>query len=73
MVHGAYELMVRLSAVLIGLLFARGMGLESVLLYCVGLIISPFLVIPIWRMAAAMMRPRLVPSFAALTTLDLGK
>ncbi len=70
-VHGIYELLVRLIAVVIGLFIAREIGLESILLFCIGLIISPFLVIPVWRVSAALKRPPLVPSSPAVTTLDL--
>ena len=70
-VHGIYELVIRLIAVVIGLLIARAAGCEGILLFCVGLIISPFLVIPVWRVSAALKRPTLVPSSPVVTTLDL--
>ncbi len=70
-VHGIYALAVRLIAVVIGLLIAREVGLESIFLFCIGLIISPFLVIPVWRVSATLKRPPLVPSSPVVTTLDL--
>ena len=71
-VHGIYELLIRLIAVVIGLFVAREIGLESILLFCIGLMISLFLVIPIWRISAALKRPPLIPSSPAVTTLHLN-
>src|SRR4029077_2953136 len=70
-VHGTYELVIRLIALAVGFLVARGAGFESVLLFCVGLMISPFLVVPIWRMSYALKRPFLVLSRPEVTTLNL--
>ena len=70
-VHGTYELVIMLIAVAVGFLVARGAGFENVLLFCVGLMISPFLIVPIWRMSYVLKRPFLVPSRPEVTTLNL--
>jgi uncharacterized paraquat-inducible protein A len=66
-----YEVAVRLIALAIGLLLALAARLESFWLFCVGLMIWPFLVVPVWRTAAALKRPPLVPSGPEVTKLDL--
>jgi len=71
-VRGIHELVIRLIALVIGFLLARGAGFECLLLFCFGLMISPFLVIPIWRMSMAVKRPVLIPASPGVTTLSLG-
>ena len=71
-VPGGHELVIRLMAVALGFLAARGLGFESLLLFCFGLTISPFLVIPVWRIWAAVKPPVLIPASPRVTTLSLG-
>jgi uncharacterized paraquat-inducible protein A len=70
-VPGGHELVIRLIAVALGFLVARGLGFESLLLFCFGLMISPFLVIPVWRIWAAVKPPVLIPASPGVTTLSL--
>ena len=70
-VQGIHELAIRLIAVAIGFLLARGAGFEGVLMFGFGLVISPFLVIPVWRVSAAVKRPVLIPASPSITTLSL--
>jgi hypothetical protein len=70
-VPGIHELAIRLIAVAIAFLLARGAGFEGVLMFGFGLVISPFLVIPVWRVSAAVKRPVLIPASPSITTLSL--
>jgi uncharacterized paraquat-inducible protein A len=70
-VHGIHALVIRLVAVAIGFLLARAAGFESFLLFCFGLMISPFLVIPVWRISTGIIRPVLIPASPVVTTLNL--
>ena len=71
-VHRVYELAVRLIAVTIGLIVARAMGFESILMVGIGLVISPLLVIPVWKLSTAVLPPVLIPASPSVTTLGLG-
>lgn len=72
-VPGPHELVIRMTAVVLGFLTARGLGFESLLLFCFGLIISPFLVRPVWRIWAAVKAPVLIPASPGVTTLCLRR
>jgi len=71
-VHGIHELVMRLIAVALGFLLARRAGFESLLLFGFGLMISPFLVVPVWRLSTVIKRQVLVPASQGVTTLSLG-
>lgn len=71
-VHGIYEFVVKLTALAIGFLLARMLGFENLWVFCVGLVISPFLVTPVWRASAAVRLPVLIPATQGVTTLGLG-
>jgi len=70
-VHGIHELVIKLTAVALGFLVAGGAGAKGLFLFCFGLMISPFLVAPVWRISAALKRPILVPATPAVITLNL--
>lgn len=70
-VHWVHELLVRLTALGLGLLLAYAAGLESVMLFCIGLIIAPLLVFPVWKGISAVINPVLVPASSETTTLNL--
>ncbi len=70
-VPAGHELVIRLIAVALGFLAARGLGFESLLLFCFGLMISPFLVIPVWRIWAAVKPPVVIPASPAIIALRL--
>jgi hypothetical protein len=72
-VPGRYELIVRAIAVGAGLIVSWRLGFDSVLLFVVGLMISPFFIAPIWRAIYAVKRPFLVPAVESFTRLDLFK
>ena len=67
-----HELAIRLIAVALGLLLARTVGLEGVWLFCMGLMISPFLVILVWGASGFFKVPPLTPALPCITTLGLG-
>jgi len=69
-VPGSHALAIRLVAVALGFLVARGLGFESLLLFGFGLIISPFLVTPVWRIWAAVKSPVLTPALPDVITLS---
>ena len=71
-VHGTQQLVIRLTAMALGFLLARGVGLESISLFCTGLVIWPFLVIPVWRASVTIKRPVLISAIPVVTTLGLG-
>jgi hypothetical protein len=66
-----HALVIRLTAVAVGFLLARGAGFEGLLLFCFGLMASPFLIVPLWRLSIIFKRPSLVSSDPAVTTLSL--
>jgi hypothetical protein len=68
---GTYEVVIRLTAIAIGFAIARIVGLDGLLLFCFGLIIAPFLVIPVWRGVTLFIRPILVASSEGVNTLNL--
>jgi hypothetical protein len=70
-VSGGYELAIRLIALAVGFLLALGTGLDGLLTFCVGVMIWPFLILPIWRSSIAFKKPSLVPYEPAVTTLNL--
>jgi hypothetical protein len=70
-VPGGHEFVIRLIAAVLGFLVARGLGFESLLLFGFGLMISPFLAIPVWRIWAAVKAPVLIPASPSVTTLSL--
>lgn len=70
-VPGGLELGIRLIAVALGFFVAWALGFQSILLFCFGLMISPFLVIPVWRIWAAVKPPVLIPASPGVTTLGL--
>lgn len=67
------SLVIRLTALGVGFLVAGALGLKSVDLFLVGLMISPFLLPPIWIAALSVRPPELFPVSAALTTLGLSR
>jgi hypothetical protein len=72
-VNGIHELVIRLIALAAGFLLARGAGFESLLLFCFGLMISPFLVLPVWRLSMAVKRPTLIAASPQVITLSLDR
>jgi len=71
-VHGIYELVVKLTAVAIGFLLARMLGFDNLWVFCVGLVISPFLITLVWRASSTVRVPVLIPATPGVTTLGLS-
>lgn len=67
----SHELTIRILALVLGFVVARGIGFESLLVFCVGLMVSPVLVIPVWRMWVTLIQPVLISAPSAVTTLSL--
>lgn len=72
MLHRAYEWAVRLAALAAALVICYVSGFHSLFLFCGGLILTSFLIIPLWRASAALITPPLVRSTEGLTRLDLS-
>ena len=71
-VHKINGLATRLVSLVIGLIVARAMGFEGALMVGIGVVISPFLVLPVWKLSTAILPPVLVPAAPPFTTLGLG-
>jgi len=61
-ISGLYELIVKLTAVVIGFLLARGADLGVVWWFFLGVLLSLLLIAPIWKVFTALKRPSLIES-----------
>ena len=62
----------RLLAGILGLALALGMGFQSVVLFCIGLMLAPFLLKPVWSATRLLRPPILVIESEGITRLGLN-
>ncbi len=67
----AYELVVRAIAVLIGFGIVYQLGFRDVMLFCLGFVPAPFLILPIANVVKSIWPPRIALASENLSTLDL--
>ena len=70
-IPGGHELIIRLIGVAFGFLVAYRLGLESLWLFFFGLMISPFLIIAVWKIWTAVRPPVLIPAAPNFIALNL--
>ena len=68
----AHEWAIRIAALAVALVATRELGLKSIAIIGIGVLIWPFLIIPVWKLSTAVVRPFVIPASPTLTTLDLN-
>ena len=66
-----YEVVVRIVAVVIGFSLAFADSLRDVLLFCLGWMLSPFVVRPVWRVARSVHPPTLTSASSHVVRLNI--
>ncbi|HEV2398742.1 MAG TPA: hypothetical protein VGS27_17490 [Candidatus Sulfotelmatobacter sp.] len=68
----AHEWTVRIAALPVALVVPWAIGLHGIAILLIGWFSWPFLIIPVWKLSTAVVRPVVIPESPKFTTLDLG-
>lgn len=68
-----YEVLVRVIAVGLGFSLAFVAGFRDLFLFCLGWMLAPFLLKPVWFAARSIFPPMLISSFSEVIKLDLNR